>query len=153
MKKKGAENQWEGLREGWESAVWAPLAICIYLGIVQVLTSAGKRYSHSTVESIIIKACRGHYLVGCEMHPVHFLTAAKEITSLKGGPALKPADTTMGQTSYGRHIWLKASHNLTTVCFLQKTALLVIPKNCRPSTGKTAKTARLAEDRYMGTWC
>lgn len=104
------------------------------------------------MESIIIKALRGHYLVGWERHPVDFLTAPKEIISLKCGAALKPADTTMGQIGYGRDIWPKVSHNLTTVCFLQKIPLLVMPKIHRPSTGKRINTARLAEDRYMGTW-
>lgn len=151
MRKKGTENQWKSVREGWESAVWAPLAVYIYLRIVQVLASAGERYSHSTVERVIIKAWRGHYLVGWERHPMHFLTAPKEITSLKCGPALKPDDTTMGQTGYGRDIWSKASLNLATVCwfflFFFSEESPFMPRNCRPSTGKTAKTSGLAEYR------
>lgn len=144
MKKKGVENKWGSLTEGWKSAVGAPLSIHIYLGIVQIFALAGKRNSHSTVENTIIKAWRGHPLVGWERHPLHFLKVLKEITSLKW-TSFRPDDTTMAQTGYGRDIWSKASHNLTTV-FFQKTALRFMPKNCRPSTGKTTKTARLAED-------
>lgn len=152
MKKKWAENQWGSLREGWESAVWAPLSIHIYLGIVQTFASAGKRYSHSTVESTIIKERRCHYLVGWERHPVHFLTVLKEIISLKW-TSFKARQHNYG-TGYDRDIWLKARHNLIIVrgFFFQKTALTFVPKNCRASTGKTAKRARLAEDRYTGTW-
>lgn len=101
----------------------APLSIHIYLGIVQIFALAGKRNSHSTVENTIIKAWRGHPLVGWERHPLHFLKVLKEITSLKW-TSFRPDDTTMAQTGYGRDIWSKASHNLTTVFFRKQHSVL-----------------------------
>lgn len=140
----------DSLMGGWDSAVRVPLATCVPLGILEIFTATGKRRTHSSVESLITKAGTGHWLMRWQRYEAHFLLSPEEITSLKYGPALKPAVAITLQQGYGWNIWqkMKFVHGLAKYHSLAhpRTSFQVLVNQHKPD-----KTARLAEDGHTGT--